>query len=192
MSTPQSTTASGPPRQRTATSSAPGGTRTGVAAGRVPGGAHLGEAQSREAKRLAAVILEVLAGSRTPLQAAQALTLSVPRYYQLEARALRGLLQACESPSVGRQPSAVRELAALRQQVQRLQRELARQQGLLRLLQRSLGVAAPAPAPVKGRSGKRRPRRPSARALAVARQLRVGDNDASCATPAQAAAMPAP
>ena len=33
----------------------------------------------RETKRIAAVILEVLAGTRSPPQAAQALTISLPR-----------------------------------------------------------------------------------------------------------------
>ena len=52
---------------------------------------------SREARQLAAVILDVLAGSRTPQQAADTLSLSLPRYYQLEARALAGLIDACEA-----------------------------------------------------------------------------------------------
>ena len=55
-------------------------------------------------RRLAAVILDVLAGSRTPPQAAEALGVSLPRYYQLEARALGGLVAACESRPRGRQP----------------------------------------------------------------------------------------
>ena len=50
---------------------------------------------SKDAKRLAAVVLEVLAGLRTPPQAATAIGLSQAGYYQLEARALRGLLEAC-------------------------------------------------------------------------------------------------
>ena len=42
---------------------------------------NLGEGASAEAKRVAAAILEVLAGARTPTEAAQALGLSLPRYY---------------------------------------------------------------------------------------------------------------
>src|SRR6516225_12268500 len=83
---------------------------------------------SKEAKRLAAVILEVLAGVRQPSQAAEALQVSLPRYYQVEARALRGLLAACEPRPRGRRPEVARELTVLRQQHARLQRELARQQ----------------------------------------------------------------
>src|SRR5687768_12360377 len=45
-------------------------------------------ATASEAQRLAATILEVLGGVRSPPQAAQALAISLPRYYQLEARAL--------------------------------------------------------------------------------------------------------
>jgi hypothetical protein len=59
-------------------------------------GSPLGREASRPARQLAAGILEVLAGVRSPLQAAQALGLSLPRYYQVESRALRGLLEACE------------------------------------------------------------------------------------------------
>ena len=65
----------------------------------------LGEGASAQAKRLAAAILEVLAGARTPAQAAQGLELSLPRYYVLETRALQGMLVACEPRSVGRAPS---------------------------------------------------------------------------------------
>ena len=61
---------------------------------------------SREAKRLAAVILDVLAGSRTPTQAAEGLEQSLPRYYQLEARGLGGLQEPCEPRPRGRQADA--------------------------------------------------------------------------------------
>jgi len=42
---------------------------------RTTGGVSLGKESSREAKRLAAAILEVLAGERTPAQAAEALAM---------------------------------------------------------------------------------------------------------------------
>src|SRR6516164_6368790 len=57
---------------------------------------------SLEAKRLAAAVLEVLAGTRGPSEAAAALSISLPRYYQLEGRALEGLLAACEPRRGGR------------------------------------------------------------------------------------------
>src|SRR6516225_4436120 len=55
-----------------------------------PGGADLPRDASRQARRVAAMVLEVLAGGRTPAEAAQALELLVLRYYQLETRALHG------------------------------------------------------------------------------------------------------
>src|SRR5215470_13219260 len=98
---------------------------------------------SREAKRLAAVVLDVLAGSRTPPQAAQTLGVSLPRYYQLEARALGGLVAACESQPRGRRPEIESELATARKELDRTKRELARSQALVRLTQRTIGVAPP-------------------------------------------------
>jgi hypothetical protein len=123
---------------------------------------------SKEAKRLAAVILEVLAGVRQPSQAAEALQVSLPRYYQVETRALQGLLAACEPRPKGRQPETAHELAILQQHNARLQREVARQQALVRLAQRAVGVL-PAPAPKA--SGKKKRQR-KARALTMAARLR--------------------
>jgi hypothetical protein len=134
------------------------------------GGATLGKDNGRDAQRQAAVILEVLAGARTPTQAATALSVSVPRYYQMETRALRGLVEACEAKPRGRAPSADKELAAVRREQERLQRELTRHQSLVRVTQRHLGLTPPAPA-AKPAPGKKRRRRPVARALTAAKQL---------------------
>jgi hypothetical protein len=148
------------------------------------GGTHLGRDASPHAKRLAAAILEVLAGVRTTTDAASAVGLSLTRYYQVESRALAGLLRACEPSPKGRQPSDQHELVALRRSQERLQRELARQQALVRLAQRSIGLAAPVTTPTAKTKGKKpRRRRPVARALQVA--ARLGD-----APPAPAAAQP--
>ena len=57
---------------------------------------------SLEAKRIAALVLEVLAGTRTPAEAAASLEVSLPRYYQLEGRAFQGLVAACEPLPHGR------------------------------------------------------------------------------------------
>ena len=124
---------------------------------------------SREARQLAAVILDVLAGSRTPPQAAEALALSLPRYYQLEARALSGLIGACEARPRGRRVEAATELARANREVERLKRELSRYQTLVRLTQRTVGV--PAPASEKAGSRKRK-RKPVVRALRRANALR--------------------
>src|SRR5882757_3815814 len=134
------------------------------------GGATLGQDNGRDAQRQAAVILEVLAGARTPTQAATALNVSVPRYYQLETRALRGLVEACEARPRGRAPSADKELASLRREQERLQRELTRQQSLVRVTQRHIGLAPPV-SPAKPAPGKKRRRRAVVRALTAARQL---------------------
>jgi hypothetical protein len=130
----------------------------------VPGGATLGKDNTRDAQRTAAAILEVLAGARTPRQAAEALGVSLPRYFQLETRAMRAVVESCEPRPRGRVRSVDTELAALRRQHDRLRRELARQQTLVRMAQRTMGLAPP-PAPSKPAPGKRKRRRPTVRAL---------------------------
>ena len=132
----------------------------------------LASASSKEAKRLAAAILEVLAGARTPQQAAEALHLSLPRYYQVEARGLQALLASCEAKPKGRQPDPRRELAVLQRENERLQRELTRQQTLSRLAQRSIGLAPPPPPAAKANGKKSRKRKPVARALTLSARLR--------------------
>jgi hypothetical protein len=138
-----------------------------------PGGAALGKDAGAEAQRLAAAILEVLAGVRTPGQAAEALGVSQARYFQVETRAMQALVAGCAPRPRGPGRSAERELAALRREQERLQRQLSRQQTLLRLAQRSLGLAPPAPAkPAGGKEkGKKRRRQPVVRALRAAEVL---------------------
>lgn len=137
---------------------------------------------SAQARRQAAAILEVLAGVRRPLEAAQVLETSLPRYYQLERRALAGLLAACEPVPRGPQQDVSRRLTMLERENRRLQRECDRQQALVRVAERSLGLAMPASkAPAKGSEEKpgangakrRRPRRPTVRALKAARTLQA-------------------
>jgi hypothetical protein len=133
----------------------------------------LGEGASAEAKRRAAAILEVLAGVWTPTQAAQALGVSLPRYYLLESQAVHAIVLALEPRSLGRGPSPESALASLRRECEQLRREVARQQALLRSAQRTIGLTPPAP-PTRGsvRDGKkRRKRRPTARALKAAARL---------------------
>ena len=136
-----------------------------------PGGPGLTQDTSRQAKQVAAAILEVLAGARTPQQAADALAVSLPRYYQLESRALRAVVVACEVRPKGRVRSPASETAKLKAQNAQLQREVTRQQALVRAAQRSVGLAPPPAAPPKVKGRKRR-RRPVARALSVATRLR--------------------
>src|SRR4051794_4681253 len=76
---------------------------------------------SASALRLASCVLEVLAGLRSVAEAAGALGVSVARYYQLEQRALQGLVQGCEPARRGRAAaSAGGEAARLREENERL------------------------------------------------------------------------
>jgi len=138
---------------------------------------------SREAQRSAAAILEVLAGVRTPTDAAAALAVSLPRYYLWEQRALAGLVAGCEPRPKGKAASERHQIAVLQKEVARLKQDCARQQALVRAAQRTIGLAPPPvskPAAKPGdkvsgnRSGKRaRKRRPVVRALKAAATLRA-------------------
>jgi len=128
---------------------------------------------SDEARRVAAVILEVLGGARTPTQAAETLGVSVPRYYVLESRALEGFLKGCERRAKGPPRIPEREIGRLEREVKRLERQCARGLALLRAQQRAAGIAPPKPVESeKAEAGrKRRRRRPMARALRAAKVI---------------------
>ena len=137
---------------------------------RGPQGPRMNEA-SREARKLAAAILEVMGGARLPSDAAKAMGISLPRYYLLESRALNGLLFACEPRRIGRVRSTENELTAARKEVQQLQQECARYSALVRAAQRTIGLSQPQP-PKPGEKGKRGPKRkPTVRALKAAELL---------------------
>jgi hypothetical protein len=142
---------------------------------------------TREARQLAAAILEVLAGAAAPTEAARAVGVSLARYYQLEMRAMAGLVAACEDRrrrGRGRAPGS--ELIALRREVVQLRRECARQQALVRAARRAVGLApAPPAAPPPAPAPKRRGRRPTARALRMAALLQPAAEPAEDASPAQ-------
>jgi hypothetical protein len=146
-------------------------------------------AVSRDAQRVAAAILEVLAGVRTPTEAAAALSLSVPRYYLWEQRALEGLVRACEPRPKGMVVSQRHQIAALEREVLRLRQDCARQQALVRASQRTIGLApspqaAAKPAQPAGKGSEkapggkaRRKRRPVARALKAVAALQATASD---------------
>jgi len=143
---------------------------------------------SEGAKKTAAAILEVLAGARTTTDAAEALSVSLPRYYQLEARAIAAMVEALEPRRRGRQVSPDHEIEALRKEKARLERECARSQALARTAQRALGLGPPRK-PVsdpKGKGGgkKKRVRRPLARGVRAAQALRSAAAEAAPGTPA--------
>jgi hypothetical protein len=133
---------------------------------------------SREAKRIAAALLEVLAGAATPTAAAATLSVSLPRFYLLEQRAIQAFVAACEPRTSGRTLAPARELDLLRKQIDRLERECTRNQTLLRVAQRTIGLVPPAgnAAKDKGSGKAKRKRRPTARALVAARSLRADDD----------------
>jgi hypothetical protein len=138
---------------------------------------------SREAQRFAAAILEVLAGMRTPTDAAAALGVSVPRYYLWEQRALAGLVAGCEPRPVGKAASERHQFAVLQKEVTRLTQDCARQQALVRAAQRTIGLGPPPPAKPAPKAGgkaagkaagkKARKRRPVVRALKAVATLRA-------------------
>jgi len=139
---------------------------------RGPKGPRMNEA-SRDARKVAAAILEVMGGARLPSDAAKALSISLPRYYLLESRALNGLLLACEPRRIGRVRSAESELSAAQKQVHCLQQECARYSALVRAAQRTIGLSQPQPfKPGENGKGKKgRKRKPTVRALKAAELL---------------------
>lgn len=155
---------------------------------------------SREANRIAVAVLEVLAGARSPAEAASALKVSLPRYYILETRALEGLVAACEPKPVGKQASPETRIASLEKELQQARRECARQQALVRVAQRSVGLPTAEMQKSKTSTRRdcrgRRKRRPAVRALKAVDTLksRIASTEASevqPTTPSEPAAAPA-
>lgn len=131
-----------------------------------------------QARRTSAVILEVLAGVMGPGEAAEVLGVSGATYYKVEARALEGLVSACEKqPRRGRVQTAESALSQLQKEHAKLQRECTRLQSLVRVLQRAAGVTSSKAkrtgnnASKRGGKGKRK-RKPTVRALRLAKELR--------------------
>jgi hypothetical protein len=140
------------------------------------------EGVSAEARRQAAAILEVLAGVRTPTEVAGQLAISLTRYYIIESRALQGLIAACEPRPRGKVRTPASELAALRRECEQLRRQAARQQALLRVTERTMGLASASSAPstqADQKSRKKRPRKPKARALLAAAVLQEASEPAA-------------
>lgn len=128
-------------------------------------------------RRTSAVILKVLTGVMGTADAAAALGVSGAQYYKVEARALEGLVKACETPPrQGRVRTAESALSQLQKEHAKLQRECTRLQSLVRVLQRAAGIkTTKAKRTGKGapKGGKaKRKRKPTVRALRLAKQLR--------------------
>jgi hypothetical protein len=140
---------------------------------------------SPEAKKLSAVVLESLAGVRSPQDAAKAAGISVQRFYVLETRALQGMVRSLEPRRKGRQRGAEDLLAAAVKEKERLARDLGRTQALLRSAHRVIGVQSVTSTEKSDKiaaTGKRR-RRPVARAVKAVAVLRAsGEAEPQAAT----------
>jgi hypothetical protein len=154
-----------------------------------PAASSLGQGASAMASQRAAAILEVLAGERTPRQAAAVLSMSLPYFYLVERKALEGLLKACEPQPKGRgAPRPERKLESLEKELARCRRECQRQGALVRATQRAVGLPTLASPPAgKEKQGDkksvRRRRRPVVRALRAAQTLR--QNSSGSALPVE-------
>ena len=130
---------------------------------------------SLEARRKAAVVLEILSGSLNVRQGAEALDMSEVAYYHLEGRALRGLVSACEPVGRGPGPDHEKQLLEKEKECIRLRQDILRYQALARAAQKAVGagvVRTVDKGAGKPGSGKRKPRRPMARGLRAAMLLR--------------------
>jgi hypothetical protein len=137
-----------------------------------------------EAKRQAAIVLEVLSGLRRTEDASEAMKVPLPRYYLLETRALQGMISALEPRPVGRQRRPESEIAELKKEKDRLQRELHRSQALVRASQRALGIPQPPKPDDKSKlpGTGRRKRRATVRAVRTVKALRRGLDAAPAST----------
>lgn len=140
---------------------------------------------SQESKKQAAAILEVLSGTTTTVDASRALGITLARYYQLESRALQGVLTALEPRKRGKRTDPTHELGRLRRDNDRFQRDVTRLQALLRASQRAIGLTTPK-GPDKSKLGGKRQRRPTARALRAVEALRTGQGTEAPAAEAEA------
>lgn len=140
---------------------------------------------SREAKRLATVILEVLSGLVSTTEASELLEIALPRYYLLETRALQGLISALEPRPRGRQKSVESVIAGLEADNKRLEQELSRLNALIRSAHRAIGLKSTSPtqaasksgAKAGAKSGKRKVRRGKPRAVKAIEVLRASADD---------------
>lgn len=99
---------------------------------------------SEEAKRQAAVVLEVMSGVRSAQEGAEVLGISSMRYYVLEERALQGMVKALEPRPKGRRERSPEDtLQLVEKERERLKREVGRLQTLLRMVRKSVHLQEP-------------------------------------------------
>ena len=126
-----------------------------------------------------AIVLEVLAGSMQVEEASRRLNIQPPAYYNLENRAIRGLIKACEPGAKGPGENKDKKIRELEQEVAHLEREVRRYQSLTRAAQKAIGLqlsvekaAKPAPKAEKGNGRKKKPKPRKARGMRAAERLR--------------------
>lgn len=126
-----------------------------------------------------AIVLEVLAGSMQVEEASKRLNLQPPAYYNLENRAIRGLIKACEPSGKGPGENKDKKIKELEQEVTHLEREVRRYQSLTRAAQKAIGLqlsvekaVKPAPKAEKGNGRKKKSKPRKARGLRAAERLR--------------------
>lgn len=99
---------------------------------------------SEEAKRQAAVILEVMSGVRSAQEGAEVLGISSMRYYTLEDRALQGMVRSLEPRPKGRRMQTPEDtLKAVEKEREKYRREVGRLQTLLRMVRKSVHLQEP-------------------------------------------------
>ena len=118
----------------------------------------------------------------------------VPRTCFAVRRGMRGSRSALAPRPLGKQPSLENRVKQLEKDLEAARRACARQEALVRLTQRSVGLAAlakPKSAPAPTANGKgRKPRRPMVRALKAAQTLRAQASAAETGQPASASLQP--
>ena len=125
-----------------------------------------------DAKRNAALVLEVLAGSLKPVDAAEAMGICANAYYKYEERALMGLVEACEPKAGGRSRPVEKEIEELQKKCRQLESDCVRYQTLARASQKAFGMNIKN-RPKPGEKGKKHAKRPVVRALVAAKALKA-------------------
>jgi len=131
---------------------------------------------TEDARKKAALILEVLAGVKRPSDASQVLGATLQAYYAWEAKALQAFVKALEPHGRGprRRPDTV--IAELAREKKRLEQELARKGSFIRMAERAMGfgpLGRPKPDLQKNGRRKRRPDVRAVRAVALLRKPAV-------------------
>jgi hypothetical protein len=154
-----------------------------------PGGSLKG---SLDAKRKASLILETLSGLRSTADASAALGVTLARYYQLESRALQGLVDALEPRPNGGQVAPEVETRKLKQERDRLEQELRRAQALVRVAQRAVGLPPPQPVgePSTGDGKRSRRRRVEVRTKRAMVRFRLPETATDAPVAPEATAQP--